>query len=136
MKTWMDILDPANKTPIPEITAYIEAAAKEVLGTLTHGEWLTTVDLANRLWHPDDVFPDSPGDTFLVRSRLYTFLGHVDRKTKRPTLLPDWRRRGPMTRSAFGKYIKPWHWYNALATEQKDEMIAAMRRLKAEGIAG
>ncbi len=120
-KTWMDILDPANKTPIPEITAYIEVVAKEMLEQLEHGEWITTVELANRLWHPDDIERDHPSgtDPFLVRSRLYTFLGHVDRKTKRPTLLPDWRRRGPMTRSAFGKFIRPWHWYNPLAVESQ-----------------
>jgi hypothetical protein len=119
MKTWMDILEPANKTPIPEIKTYIETAAKEQLGFLAHGEWLTTVELANRLWHPDDIERIKPcdHDPFLVRSRLYTFLGHLDRKTRRPTILSEWRRRGPLTRSAFGKFVHPWHWFNAEVKE-------------------
>ena len=115
MKTWMDILDPVNKTPIPEIVAYIEDAAKEQLLTLSSTEWWRTVELADHIW-PLGIEFDSTTETFLVRSRLYKFLGHIDRRTMRPTILPQWRRRGSLTRSAFGKYVRPWLWFNLLAT--------------------
>jgi hypothetical protein len=116
MKTWMDILDPLNKTPIPEIVAYIEDAAKEQLSTLADTEWWRTVELADHIWPPE---PNNEV-AFLVRSRLYKFLGHIDRRTMRPTILPQWRRRGGLTRSAFGKYVRPWHWFNLLATAHEN----------------
>jgi hypothetical protein len=114
-KTWLDVLNIENKVPIPQIITYIETAAKEQLSFLHVGERFTTTELADAMWDPKDVFPDSPGiDPFTVRKRLFTFLGHIDHKTQRPTLLPQWRERGN-ERMLHGKKIRPWLWFNPLA---------------------
>lgn len=119
-KTWLDVLHVPNKTPVAEIIAYIETAAKEQLGFLAAGEHYSTTELATAMWHHDDIFPDNPGiDPFLVRPRLFKFLLYVDRKTQRPTILPQWRRRGPERPAHFpgakDARVRPWEWFNPLA---------------------
>ncbi len=111
-QTWLDVLYLPHKTPVADVVAYIETAAKEQLRHLGQGEEWSTTELANALWHPDDTFPDNPGvDTYVVRKRLFTFLGHV--KDGQPTLLPQWRKRG-YGRKLHGKVIQPWIWFNPL----------------------